>query len=89
MALSKSPVFDTESRNFAEVDEVAGEERGVVSKGNGRDLQVHCADAEACHQQTVKLLYGVLIERQQRRRTVELKHPCEPLIRRDLALHHP
>jgi hypothetical protein len=41
-----------ESRDFAEVDEVVGEERIVVSKGDSRDFYVHGTDAEACDPQT-------------------------------------
>jgi len=43
---SAHPVFNAESRDFAEVSEIAGEEYGVVSEGDGSDLQVHCADAD-------------------------------------------
>jgi hypothetical protein len=43
---SAHPVFNAESRDFAEVSEIAGEEYGVVREGDSSDLQVHCADAD-------------------------------------------
>lgn len=64
---SDRPVLHTQVGDFAEVGKVPGEAGGVVSNGDGGDLQVHCTDAEPCHPQLLKLLYGFFVEGQKPR----------------------
>lgn len=80
------PVLGSQAGHLPEVARVSTQQRGIVGKGDARDLQIHRADAHALAAEIEKQFGRFGIPREDRPISEDFDLPLEFGVGRDLAM---